>query len=115
FVCMWHLIGTARLQRFAIAGLAIGLFATTVALATSSSTYRGSAFFIHPNYAGHFMVMAGVVLFAVFRRWFVRLLVAAAVLVGLQTTSSFGAMAMLIAMTAVYAVRALTRNTAILA
>jgi hypothetical protein len=115
FVCFWHLIVVARLQRVAIYGTAAGVAVTAGYLLVQSARYRASALFLHPNYAGHYMAMACLVLIVVAKRWYFKLLAVAALLVALQQTSSFGAIAMTIAMLAVYAVRILTRNTAILA
>ena len=115
FVCMWHLVMAAKLQRAAIIGTAIAVFGTTASLMIGRSTYRGTAFFQHANYAGHFMAMACMVLIVVATRWYWRGLAIAALGLALVQTSSFGAMAMVIAMLSVFAVRVLTRNTAILA
>jgi O-antigen ligase len=59
--------------------------------------------------------MACMVLIVVAKRWYLKGLAVVALLIALQQTSSFGAFAMVIAMLAVYAVRILARNTAILA
>lgn len=115
FVCFWHILSVTRLLRPAIWGTAAGVGLTATFLLIQSSRYRAAAFFQHPNYAGHFMVMGTVLLFVVAKRWYLKALAVVALLIGLQQTSSFGAIAMLIAMLGVYAVRVLTRNTAILA
>ena len=58
FVCMWHILTLAKLQRAAVIGTALGVFVTAASLAVGQSSYRGTAFFQHPNYAGHYMAMA---------------------------------------------------------
>jgi O-antigen ligase len=115
FVCFWHVISLARLQRAAIYGTAAGVAVTTLSLLSQAASYRAAAFFLHPNYAGHYMALATMVLFVVAKRWYLKALAAFALLVALQQTSSFGAIAMVVSMLAVYAVRVLSRNTAILA
>lgn len=115
FICMWHLVAVAKLQRAAIVGTALGVFLTATSLLINSSKYRAAAFFQHPNYAGHYMAIACMVLIVVARRWYWKAATVVALAIALMQTSSFGAMAMVVAMCSVYAVRALTRNTAILA
>lgn len=115
FVAFWHLLVVGRLQRMAVIGTGIGVALTTAKLATQTSQYRAPAFFMHSNYTGHFMAMACLVLIVVCKRWYTKLLAVLALAFALQQTSSFGAIAMLIAMVAVFAIRSLTRNTAILA
>ena len=115
FVCLWHILIAARLQWYALAGTLAGFTFTCGMLIAQSGGARGQAYFPHANYAGHYCAMAAVVLIAAARRWYLKLLALAGLLIALQTTSSFGAMAMSVAMLTVYVVRALTRNTAILA
>jgi O-antigen ligase len=115
FCAFWHLLIVTKLQRMAVIGTAIAVTITCAYLAVQSGQYRAPAFFQHPNYTGHFMTMAFMVLFVVSKRWYTKALCVLALVFALQQTSSFGAIAMLIAMIAVYAMRALTRNTAILA
>jgi hypothetical protein len=115
FVCFWHILSVARLQRIAIYGTAVGVAVTTLSLLSQSAKYRAAAFFLHPNYAGHYMALATMVLFVTAKRWYLKGLAVVALLVALQQTSSFGAIAMVVAMLGVYAVRVLSRNTAILA
>ncbi len=70
FFCIWHLMYVARLERYAIWGTAIGLGITSVALLVQPFQYRGKAFFEHPNYAGHYCVMAAFLLFFAGKRWY---------------------------------------------
>src|SRR4051812_48116834 len=94
FVVMWHLVGLAKLTRYAIWGTALGLFITVTTLLVQKARYRDAAFFQHPNYAGHYCAMASVVMFAVSKRWYWKAASVLALLIALQQTSSFGAIAM---------------------
>jgi hypothetical protein len=115
FGCLWHLLVVTGLQRLAILGTWIGVGLTVLKLLTQMGLYRAPAFFPHPNYTGHYLAMASMVLFVTSKRWYLKAAAVVALLAGLQLTSSFGAIAMVIAMLGVYGVRLLTRNTAILA
>lgn len=55
---------------------------------------RPNAFFSHPNYPGHYLVAAGLVLFAYHRTVRMRILIVAVTALGVFATASFGAMAM---------------------
>lgn len=115
FVCFWHLLIAGRLQRAAIAGTVVGFALTCGFLLFASTNVRGQALFPHANYAGHYCAMATVICLSVARTWYWKVLALIGLAIALQQTSSFGAMAMAVAMGAVYVVRALTRYTAILA
>lgn len=115
FICFWHLLIVGRLQRAAIAGTVVGFALTCGFLLFASTTVRGQALFPHANYAGHFCAMATVICLSATRKWYWKVLALVGLAIALQQTSSFGAMAMAVAMGAVYVVRALTRYTAILA
>lgn len=115
FVCLWQLLVVARVERFAIAGTIVGFVITAGLLVVQASSTRGTALFPHSNYAGHYVVMAGFLLISVARAWWWKVLVILGLILAVQQTSSFGAIAMAVAMLGVYAFRALTRSTAILA
>jgi O-antigen ligase len=115
FFCFWHLMYVARLERYAIWGTAIGLSITSVALLVQPFQYRGKAFFEHPNYAGHYSVMAAFLLFFAGKRWYFQAIAAFGLAMAIWQTGSFGAIAMSLSMLAVVLVRSLTRNTAVLA
>ena len=115
FFCIWHVTDVTRSEKAALTGTWIGLAATVVALATGASAVRGYAFFEHPNYAGHFVAMASMLLFAQARTWRVRVLAMVALAIGLLETASFGAIAMAVAMIGVVVFRSLKRSTAMLA
>jgi len=115
FFCIWHLMYVAHLERYAIWGTAIGLGITSLALLVQPFRYRGKAFFEHPNYAGHYCVMAAFLLFFAGKRWYFHALAAFGLAMAIWQTGSFGAIAMSLSMLAVVLVRSLTRNTAVLA
>jgi len=115
FFCIWHLMYVAQLERYAIWGTAIGLGITSLALLVQPFRYRGKAFFEHPNYAGHYCVMAAFLLFFAGKRWYFHALAAFGLAMAIWQTGSFGAIAMSLSMLAVVLVRSLTRNTAVLA
>ena len=115
FFCIWHLMYVARLERYAIWGTAIGLSITSLALLVQPFQYRGKAFFEHPNYAGHYCVMAAFLLFFAGKRWYFHAIAAFGLAMAIWQTGSFGAIAMSLSMLAVVLVRSLTRNTAVLA
>lgn len=115
FFCIWHLMYVADLERYAIWGTAIGLGITSLALLVQPFQYRGKAFFEHPNYAGHYSVMAAFLLFFAGKRWYFHAIAAFGLAMAIWQTGSFGAIAMSLSMLAVVLVRSLTRNTAVLA
>ena len=115
FFCIWHLMYVARLERYALWGTAIGLGITGLALLVQPFKYRGKAFFEHPNYAGHYCVMAAFLLFFAGKRWYFHAIAAFGLARAIWQTGSFGAIAMSLSMLAVVLVRSLTRNTAVLA
>ncbi len=113
FFCIWHLMYVADLERYAVWGTAIGLGVTSLALLVQPFQYRGKAFFEHPNYAGHYCVMAAFLLFFAGKRWYFHAIAAFGLAMAIWQTGSFGAIAMSLSMLAVVLVRSLTRNTAI--
>jgi hypothetical protein len=115
FFCLWHLMLQTHTERAALKGTLIGLVVTVVALFGGPSGVRGQAFFQHPNYAGHFGVMATAVLLVGAKRWWTKAFVLACFAVVVLQTASFGAMAMALAMGAVVVGRTLARSTAALA
>jgi O-antigen ligase len=76
---------------------------------------RPDAFFSHPNYPGHYLVVAGCILFAYYRTFKVRAFVVGATALGVFATASFGAMAMGLALVAVGLYRVVGRQVAALA
>ena len=115
FFCFWHLMTVAKLERYAIWGTAIGLGVTSIALLVQPFRYRGKAFFEHPNYAGHYCVMAAFLLFFAGKRWYFQVLAVFGLAMAVWQTGSFGAIAMALAMVAYLVVRSASRNTAVLA
>ncbi len=116
FICLWHLLIGDRLRRAAILGTALAFGVTCVLLvALTIGNVRGQALFPHANYAGHFCVLAAMILVNATRRWSLRIVILLGLAIALKQTSSFGAMAMFVSMVTVYGIRALARNTAILA
>lgn len=114
FFCTWQVLAVSGTERAAIRGTAIGLTVTSIALLVKGFSYRGSAFFNHPNYAGHFVTMAVFLLVAVSRRMVSKLLAVVALGIGVWQTASFGSIAMALAMLAVIVFRSLKRSTAFL-
>jgi hypothetical protein len=115
FFCFWHLILVARLERYALWGTTAALAVTSLALLVQPFEFRGKAFFEHPNYAGHYCVMAAFLLFFVGKRWYFYAIGAFGLAMAIWQTGSFGAIAMSLSMLAVVLVRSLTRNTAVMA
>lgn len=114
FFCYWHIIHVGRLERYALAGAAAGLVITVVALLVLPFTYRSTAFFEHPNYAGHYAVIAGVVLVAAAKRPWAKAAFGLLIALSLWRTGSFGALAMVLAALGVVGIRSLRRNSGIL-
>ena len=115
FFCIWHLMYVADLERFAVWGTAIGLGVTSVALLVQPFEYRGRAFFDHPNYAGHYSVMAAFLLFFAGKRWYFHVIAGFGLAMAIWQTGSFGAIAMALTMLAVVLARSLPATPAVLA
>jgi O-antigen ligase len=97
FFAFLHLFVTrSRLVKSAIAGIWAGWGLTIfwLAMVEGISAIRPTAFFTHPNYAGHYLVAAGVILFVYHRSVRTRVAVLVLTAVGVFATASFGAMAM---------------------
>lgn len=114
FFCFWHILYTVHLERYALWGTATGFVVTTVALLILPFKYRGLAFFEHPNYCAHYCVLAGTVLIWSARRWWVKGIWVASLGICLWKTGSFGAVAMMLGILGLVALRSVARNTGVL-
>lgn len=104
FFASLHLFVTrSRLIKSAIVGTWAGWGLTIFWLVAIEGfgDVRPTAFFSHPNYPGHYLVVAGGVLFAYHPKVVVRVFVLAFTALGVFATASFGAMAMGVTLVAV--------------
>jgi O-antigen ligase len=113
FFALLHLFVTRRpLLKYAVIGTFCGFMLTIVWLAVVDGfgSVRPTAFFQHPNYPGHYVVAAGVVLFAYYRSVPVRVFIVGMTALGVFATASFGAMAMGFTVVAVVLFRLMGRQ-----
>jgi hypothetical protein len=113
FFGFWHLVYVERLERYAVWGTAAGVTITVISVLRGGQ-YRSRGMFAQPNYPGHYLVMACIVLIYACKHWWAKALAVVALLIGINETGSFGAIAMVLAVVAVMAWRSLARHTAIL-
>jgi hypothetical protein len=116
FFCFWYLLDIRRAERTALVATAVAMAVTVVyVLAFENAAGRSGALFDRSNYLGHYSALAGVLLLWSSRRWWSRAGAVIAIAIGLYTSASFGAMAMVLVALGVVLVRAAARNSAILA
>lgn len=115
FFCIWYLVDIRHAERAAIGGTAVALAVTAVYSAAFDSGVRSGGLFDHANYLGHYSATAGVVLFAVSRTWWGKAGALLGMAVGLYTSASFGAMAMVLVALLVVITRIAARNSGVLA
>jgi O-antigen ligase len=113
FFALLHLFVTRRpLLKYAVIGTFVGLLVTVfwLAVVNGFGSVRPTAFFQHPNYPGHYVVAAGVVLFVYFRSLAMRVFIVGLTVLGVFATASFGAMAMGFTVVAVVVFRLIGRQ-----
>ena len=115
FFCMWHLIHVYRLEATVYRSVRWAAIISTLILALPSYHHRAAGYFPNPNVAGHYAATVGGFLLFGGTRTRDRWLGAINLAVGLYTSSSFGAITMVLAMSAVWFTRTLRSHTAVLA
>jgi hypothetical protein len=113
FFAFWHLVYVENLERYAIWGTVAGVIITVISVLRGGQ-YRSRGLFAQPNYPGHYLVMACIVLIYACKHWWAKALAIVALLIGINETGSFGAIAMVLAMVAVIAWRSMARHTAVM-